>query len=140
MSSSFSPFKFTPPLLIESYFSMRRPKRDEDIVNIHLCRNVNRNDKDNSAVVELKVQLNKDNDTENEDPCFVAEVTLQSVFSWPEDMEEELVQSLLRVNAPSLLISYARPIIVQLTAASPIPPYNIPFINMNEAFGNAPVE
>lgn len=138
--SSYSPFKFTPPLLIESHFAMRRPKREEDVVNIHLCRNVVKNDEKNSAIVELKVQLNKEGDKEKEDACFVAEVTLQSIFTWPDDMDKTFVNSLLTVNAASLLISYARPIIVQLTAASPIPAYNIPFLNMNEIFKNVPID
>lgn len=138
--SSYSPFKFTPPLLIESHFTMKRPKREEDVVNIHLCRNVVKKDEENSAIVELKVQLNKEGDQEKEDACFVAEVTLQSIFTWPDDMDKTFVNSLLTVNAASLLISYARPIIVQLTAASPIPAYNIPFLNMNEIFKDVPID
>ena len=138
--SSYSPFKFTPPLLIESYFAMKRPRREDDIVNIHLCRNVVKNEEENSAIVELKVQLNKEGDKEKTDACFVAEVTLQSIFTWPDDMDKSLISSLLTVNAASLLISYARPIIVQLTAASPISAYNIPFLNMNEIFKDVPIE
>ena len=40
-----------------------------------------------------------------------------------------MVDKLLNQNAPSLLLSYIRPIVVQITAASPFPTYNIPFMN-----------
>ncbi len=138
--SALSIFKFTPPLLINSSFSMKRPQKPDDVVNIHLCRNIIKNAEDNSALVELRVQLNKEEEKENEDPCFVAEVTLQSMFSWPKELDQEKADALLRVNAPALLISYARPIFVQLTAASPAPTYNLPFLNMNELFKEEPVE
>ena len=132
--SLLSPFTFTQPLLIDSHFSARRPVKPEDVINIHLCRNVVKNKDGNSAIVELTVQLNKNGETEVEDPCFVAEATLQSTFSWSEDLGEEKINSLLNINAPALLVSYARPIFVQLTSASPFPTYNLPFLNMTEMF------
>ena len=136
--SAISIFTFTPPLLINSMFSMRRPQKPEDVVNIHLVRNITRTPNEASALVELKVQLNKKEDREEDDPCFVAEVTLQSMFSWPEDLDHGQAESLLAINAPALLVSYARPIFVQLTAASPAATYNLPFLNMHELFKNDP--
>lgn len=132
--SQLSPFTFTQPLLINSYFSARRPKKPDDTINIHLLRNIAKNEDGKNAVVELTIQLNKAGDVENEDPCFVAEVMMQSTFSWSEDMGEELVNSLLNTNAPALLVSYARPIFANLTSASPFPTYNLPFLNMMEIF------
>ncbi len=131
--SAISPFQFTAPLLTESYFIVHREKRDKDTVNIHLHRNIVKSQENpREALVEIKVQLNKIEDEELEDVCFVAEATMQSMFTWPEDLPEEKVDYLLGVNAPALLISYIRPIIVQLTSASPIPVYNLPFLNLNE--------
>lgn len=132
--SQLSPFTFTQPLLINSYFSARRPKKPDDTINIHLHKNIVKNEHEKSAIVELTVQLNKAGDVENEDPCFVAEVMLQSTFSWPEELEEEKANSLLNINAPALLVSYARPIFANLTSASPFPTYNLPFLNMIEIF------
>ena len=134
--SAISPFQFTAPLLTESHFVVHREKRDKDVVNIHLHRNIIKSDSNPlQALVEVKLQLNKIEDKEIEDPCFVAEVTMQSAFSWPEDLPEQQVKNLLEINAPALLISYIRPIIVQLTAASPMPVYNLPFLNLNDLLG-----
>ena len=115
---------------------MRRPKKQDDVVSIHLRRNIQKNSDGKSAIVELTVQLNKNEDMEKEDPCFVAEVTMQAVFSWPEELPAEKADVLLNLNAPALLISYARPVLVQLTSASPLPTYNLPFLNMHEIFKN----
>ena len=131
--SAISPFQFTAPLLTESHFIVHREKRDKDVVNIHLHRNIVKSEENpTQALVEVKVQLNKNEDKELEDACFVAEVTMQSAFTWPENLAEQQVNNLLEINAPALLISYIRPIIVQLTSASPIPVYNLPFLNLNE--------
>lgn len=132
--SAISTFQFTPPLLIESSFSMKRPPRPKDPVNIHLCRNINKKNGENQAIVELKVQLNKHEDQEDKDPCFVAEVTMQSLFSWADDMDPGTADELLRINAPALLVSYIRPVFVQLTSMSPVETYNLPFLNMHELF------
>ena len=135
---AFSSFQFTQPLLINSQFEMRRKQKAEDDVQVHLGRKIVRLKDDNKkAIIELKVQLNKAEDQERDDPCFIAEVTMQSMFSWTEETDEKQAEALLNVNAPALLLSYARPIIAQLTSASPLQTYNIPFINMNELFVDA---
>ncbi|MEI3592754.1 MAG: hypothetical protein V8Q05_07985 [Lachnospiraceae bacterium] len=38
-----------------------------------------------------------------------------------------MIEKLLNQNAPSLLLGYLRPIISQITAASPYNAYNLPF-------------
>ena len=91
----------------------------------------------NKAIEELNVQLNKEGNDEREDACFVAEITMQSIFSWSEEMDQKEVEFLLEKNAPALLLSYARPIIASITASSPLATFNIPFINMNEVFERA---
>lgn len=48
---------------------------------------------------------------------------------WKEKLDEEKVHKLLNQNAPSLLLSCLRPVISQLTAASPFGTVNIPFMN-----------
>lgn len=40
-----------------------------------------------------------------------------------------MIEKLLNQNAPSLLLGYLRPIISQITAASPYNAYNLPFID-----------
>lgn len=130
---SFSPFQFTSPLLTNAQFTMFRQQRAEDDVSIHLCRKIIHSEaKENQAIVELRVQLNKVEEQIREDACFAAEVTMQSMFTWPPEMAQEQVEALLTKNAPAMLLSYARPIVAQLTGASPLQAFHIPFVNMNE--------
>ena len=53
-------------------------------------------------------------------------------FRWSEALDEQRRDSLLKQNAPALLVSYARPIIAMITNASRFPAFNIPFINFTE--------
>ena len=128
-----SPFQFTEPVLLESSFALKREKRSDDTVKIHLLRNVIRDEKKpNTAIVELTIQLNKEAEKELEDACFVAEVKMMSRFVWVQDLEEKQVNVLLERNAIALLISYARPTFAQMTSAAGIPTYHLPFINVSE--------
>lgn len=127
---SLSSFQFSNPVLISSHFEMRRAANEGEPVNVHLIRNVVRESKEaNEATVNLTIQLNQASD---EDASFFAEVTMQGRFIWDKNLDETLVEKLLGQNAISLLVSYARPIIAQLTNASPLPVYNLPFLNLTE--------
>lgn len=128
-----SPFQFTEPLMIRSMFEIKRDMKNDDDVKVHLQRNIFRiQETPNLAIVELTIQLNKQGDQERENACFVAEIKMQSKFVWIQDLKEDQVKDLLEKNAVALLISYARPILAQMTNASPLPTYHLPFININE--------
>ena len=53
-------------------------------------------------------------------------------FRWPDSLNMGMIEKLLNQNAPSLLLGYLRPIISQITAASPYNAYNLPFIDFSE--------
>ena len=126
-----SSFQFTQPLLTKANFEMRSPKEGaQPSVDLHLQRNIINIEGKNQALVELIVQLNKKENEEKEDAHFVCEVAMQSLFSWSEDISEEQAKSLLKINASSTLLSYIRPVVASLTNMSPVPVYNIPYINM----------
>lgn len=79
------------------------------------------------AVCGLTVEVG---DEKDEFPFFV-KVTMEAKFSWHSKTKEE-VEAFLKVNAPSLLTGYIRPIITFLTSNSPYPPFNLSFINFSE--------
>ena len=55
-------------------------------------------------------------------------LVVASDFKW-EDLDDDTVEKLLNSNAPALLLSYMRPIVANLTNASNLPVYNLPFVN-----------
>ena len=68
----------------------------------------------------------------NESP-FVANVSMESEFRWESDaFSDEALEGLLKNNASALLLSYARPIIANITNASKYPAFNIPFIDLTK--------
>lgn len=67
----------------------------------------------------------------NNDCPFDAIITMSADFRWDPSLED-IVDDLLNVNAPSLLVSYMRPIVATLTNASGYPPFNIPYLDMRE--------
>jgi preprotein translocase subunit SecB len=87
--------------------------------------NVNKMENTNEAEVTLKLELGERGETS---PFFLTAMEAAR-FRWNESLEGDMVNKLLNQNAPSLLLSYIRPIVTQITAASPYDAYNIPFIN-----------
>lgn len=61
---------------------------------------------------------------------FYIDCEMASNFIWDgSSYDEQTINDLLSINAPSLLLGYIRPIVSQITNMSECPPYNIPFYN-----------
>ena len=118
-----SAFQFTNPVLTELEFN----SQDNQEVQIALSVSVQVNKSENK--MEATVGLNFEIGTREDISPFYIKATEKANFRWDESLTEGMVDKLLNQNAPSLLVSYLRPIIVQITAASPYGAYNIPFIN-----------
>ena len=78
---------------------------------------------ENTAVVSLIVEVGEKN---SKYPFYVSAVET-SMFRWDESVKGE--DALLNQNAPALLLSYLRPTVAMVTAATPFGSYNLPFIN-----------
>lgn len=87
---------------------------------------VSRKENYNEAMVTLGLSIRGVDAT-----LFTLNAKMTSIFSWGnEDFTEEEINFLLTKNAPSLLLSYLRPIIATVTNASPYPVYNLPFVDL----------
>lgn len=136
---SLSPFQFNTPKLTELSFIINQNfVRDSSAplpLSLHFNRNIIKNDGENTAIVELTLHMNVDrNDVKDESAPYWLNVKYGAQFIWESIVSEEAAQRFLNVNAPTLLLSYIRPIVAQMTAASPFPEYHLPFINMVELF------
>lgn len=63
---------------------------------------------------------------------FSFDITMKAEFQWADSMEQGMVDKLLKSNAPSLLLSYIRPIVANVTGNSEFPAFHIPYMNMSE--------
>lgn len=129
-----SSFQFNNPTLKRLEFDVHDDFNRQGKLNMEITVNVNiQRDKaeddtpSNSAYVLVTLSVgSKDNTTP-----FYIEADEGAHFRWEDGVfNEKQVDDLLNQNAVALLISYLRPVIASLTAASPYPSYNLPYINL----------
>ena len=63
---------------------------------------------------------------------FYLSITEKGTFEWNEETDEDTINNLLEVNAPSILLSYMRSTISHLTAYSGYPALIVPLFNFNK--------
>lgn len=126
-----SNFQFKFPFLTKVSFNLNDEFEDFQ-GNIDLKSKfdvkVHMSEKEKIAHVILQIKLGG----EETDQPFELEIVMQSEFLWKRELEQEQLNALLSQNAPSVLLSYARPIIANITSSSPFPTYNIPFMNFTK--------
>ena len=128
-----SSFQFRNPILTMCrYEVLKKEAMSNQNIDISITKNVVRAPDSNEATVELLLQLNKHGKVVREDAAFFAEVAMTSIFTWDNRLSDSEVDSLLKYNAMSLLISYIRPVIANITYMSPVGVLNLPFINVME--------
>ena len=137
-----SNFSFIPPTLVESIF-IENPEYKGDFCSVkNLKFNLNTsvekpeknpaNSDQNQAVVMLTLATANDLEFTENDACYLR-ITMKSKFVWQKDSDNDNeVDSLLKINAPSLLLSYIRPQVVSLTENSDIPTQHVPFIDFSQ--------
>lgn len=130
-----SNFRFHPPYLTAMDFVINQSHQQEKDevfpISLFLQTKVSRDSGSCDANVELTVKINYDDKGVREtDAPFWINVSYCSRFSWDNSVPEEMVDRLLQVNAPSVLLSYIRPLVAQITSSSPFPAYDIPFLNL----------
>lgn len=128
-----SKFRFKSPELVSLSFVLN-DNFDEDSfegLKITSKTSVKRHLSENSADVKLQVDISGEN------VPFHVSVVMASMFSWSDELGKEIVDSMLEINAPSLLLSYIRPIITNVTASSRYSALYLPFMDMS---GNKAVE
>lgn len=125
-----SKFQFINPHLEEIYFA-ENPGFDvnetEPGMNNSFQIQVKRSKEFNRAKVELTLESHAD----NEKTPFTLRVRVAADFRW-DDLEEKHIDAMLKVNAPSLLLGYMRPIVASVTNVSKFPVYNLPFMDFTK--------
>lgn len=94
-------------------------------ITVEAQTEVKRHENKNEATVTLGLNIGE---KENSLP-FLVEISMSTNIRWEEEFNEELIVTILSSNAPSLILSYIRPIVANLTGNSGLPAYNIPFMD-----------
>lgn len=125
-----SNLRFSDPIIKKLNYEINtKYKREEKLsVNNNFSINVGRNPERNEAIVELNISIG----SESENDPFNVNMIIAAKFLWDDVYDEKTINDLLTINAPALLLGYARPIIATITNMSPYPTYNMPFYNFTE--------
>ena len=129
-----SNFQFTNPILTRLEFETHNnfEKNGQVNIGINLSVDIQREEIDNhifgnAARVSVTLRVG----AKDESAPFYIEADEEANFRWREDVfGEKDIETLLRQNAVALLISYLRPIVSGITASSPYPAYNLPYIDL----------
>ena len=123
-----SAFRFSKPVLKNIEYRINDEFQSDQKVHFHshFHRNVIRSEDSCAAVVELTIEIGVDKRSVN--APFALLSVIMANFEWDETYDSETINNLLLINAPSLLLGYARPIISNITSNS-IGQYDLPFMN-----------
>mgnify|MGYP000887505388 FL=1 len=126
-------FQFTNPILTDLEIHLNEGfngKNNEEVkMKTAMSSKVFQKENINEATVSLTVEIGEINDN----TPFYIKSKEEADFKWDDSINDIMLDRLLNQNAPSLLLSYLRPIIAQITNASKYGVYNIPFINFTKS-------
>lgn len=125
-----SNFKFSKPFVSKIDYSINKNFNFDNTLSVSNVFEVSisRDEKDSKAMVDLGICIGE-KDFDEAKPFYI-DMIISAVFSWDESCyDEDTLNSLLSINAPALLLGYARPLIATITNMSPFPTYNLPFYN-----------
>lgn len=123
-------FQFSNPHLESIYLEVNDASKDVDDIPIEIGMESFVHKEEPTAVVKLRIKIGElaDDDTVLSalyfDGCIVSE------FSWEEEIPD--IENKLRINGGTVLLSYIRPILANLTMQAGIRPLHLPFINFNK--------
>lgn len=135
-----SSFKFSDPNLVSSILLINKNYKgnlsEVKTLSFELeaqgTPKVDQKDNCQKSTVLLTVRTSDDIEMDDKTPCYIS-VTMEADFLWEKGVYTKDQESkLLEINAPSLLLSYIRPYIAELTGASELPVQHIPFIDFTK--------
>lgn len=125
-----SKFKFKNPVLESLAFDINENFNEAEYEGIEIAgqTKIAKIKEKNQAMVRFSLEIGE----KSSSVPFYLNLTMKAEFKWARDMKIEMVNRLLKANAPSLLLAYMRPIVANLTGGSEYPMFNIPYMDMSE--------
>lgn len=127
-----SQFQFSRPRLKEAIFLANSDENTDDVV-FSFETKVQEPEKDENSKLFAKVMFTVSNFEDlspTSDELYFLRVSMESTFSWDE-MLDFSVEDFLKINAPSLLLSFIRPVVAELTGLSEYKQQYLPFIDFS---------
>ncbi|WP_051196021.1 protein-export chaperone SecB [Clostridium paraputrificum] len=127
-----SVLQFANPTLTELKYKVNKNFNSEGPIKlkIRLETRVNKCNENNSAIVEVRLKVFSKK--EFEEAPFYIHVSMQGEFRWENDIDNKVLEKLLKSNAPSIILSYLRPYVSTLTTGSGFDPLILPLLDLTE--------
>lgn len=129
-----SNFQFQNPRIIECSFidNLLFSGKEKQTLPFTLSHDIKRTESDNKATVSLTAEIGSENKEDVAYP-FYLKIIITAGFKWEKDaFEEPMINDLLNYNAPTLLISYIRPMISSILLQTRHKAFDLPFIDMRK--------
>ena len=122
-----SNFQFENPRVVKFEFGVNEEFDKEKFEGFEINNEVSNAviEAGKEALVKLGISIGQ----ENENVPFFCVIEMVAKFWMEDEVEEKVFQTCLDVNAPSLLLSYARPLISLITSQAGFPTFDLPFVN-----------
>lgn len=128
MEAKKSSFQFERPILLNLIYNENSEfeLKDEIKIKVDLETNVDTGENDTDADVYVTLK------TIGDDLPFYIEAEMYSKFTWDKEFKNENMQKILKTNAASVLVSYIRNIVANITSSSRYPTWHIPFLDLRK--------
>jgi len=124
-----SSFQMIGQKLLTSIFKVNPEYNNDAQIKLEFKTDIKieKNENEEKAVVILTLEI-FDEKYLKKYPFYIKS-EIKGFFSWNKELKD--IDTYLKVNAPAVLLSYLRSIIVQLTVFAGYPPLNLPLINFS---------
>ena len=124
---NYSSFQFKNPII--NSFSLFTNPGTNNLSNKHEIKyKVSKSNDSCSAIVILYYNFGNN---KKEKSMLNISAEISAIFIWHPRTEKKIIQNFLNINAPSLLLSYLRPIITNNAIAAGFPMFIIPFMDFS---------
>lgn len=123
-----SAFQFTTPRLTSIIYKENSSIKLEHEKKFDCQSSISVKKRTQIATVELTMIIGEKDKT----PFFICG-QIEADFKWDDSFSDDMIDKMLKNNAASLLLSYLRPIIANITNYSRFHTINIPFMDFRES-------
>lgn len=125
-----SNFQFTDPHIETIDFRISNVKTISNDMPINIEVKCETNSEDKEAIVRLNLVVGKINEDNEVVTPFYFNGTIAADFKWDDEVKNP--DNMLKVNGGTVLLSYIRPILANLTMQAGLKPLNLPFVNFTK--------
>lgn len=125
-----SDLQFTDPHIEKIDFRI-----GEDIINTNIPISIDVESEVNQelkeAIIKLNLMVGNINDESKVITAFYFNGIIAADFKWNDEIDNP--EEMLKVSGATVLLSYIRPILANLTMQAGMKPLNLPFVNFTES-------